>query len=336
MTAQPTTQILLDASILSKSNCMLRLALRTYYQYAPREDTNNSLVYGSSFHKCVETYWLTERNEGAALLAAQQYWIEATSAGMIVSETKRYLDITHLIITCLDWLKKVRKGSGHWLGQYEPVRDNAGKPLVEIKFAIPFIKADNVEILLAGTIDGIYSINDILTIVDYKTTSSRSTSEYFRGYTLSTQLMLYTWALKWYAALEGESNIYRELIESHKMLGATIFAAFLQTGGKDTVFEQNRVQIFGEEQMNEMIQIVKDTAERLIDTIYCIKNAEYRPRKEGLVNGSCQSAYGSTCSYFAACTSPTEESFWGILNSHMKKEPYDPRTFGGGMKAQTK
>ena len=200
------TLIIADASLFKESSCILRTFYTAVAGYKAKKQ-NNDVEFGTALHK-FKSHWRNNPSDigyaTAVVLAKNHY----ANADMHIKSNKKYLTIDFLVQACQQYAATYRNDSfgtvtiphaiDLGLGRILP----AGSKLIEpvTRFAFPYYVDDDVEILIAGTMDeigkwhgGEYAIEDL------KTTSVWNVDEFFKSYDLSPQLLTYRWALKKYA-----------------------------------------------------------------------------------------------------------------------------------------
>ena len=325
-----TKQIVrIDASSLKQSSCGRRLFLDIVKGYRGSRDSND-LVYGSAFHKCVETY-AHSKDEPLAHAAAMKYWSDAEPT-MAVKDTAKYLNAGHLSLCCQKFFDAMKKDS--IFTECSPIVID-GEALVEKKFSIPIYSNDTLDILLQGTIDGLYQIaKGCANIGDWKTTRSYNPIDYFYEYKLSVQLRTYLWAVKWMMSKNPDSPIAKALSGAPK-IGCFIYGAFLSS--KETVkFMRSEVFQFSEQDLAEYESMLMAVVCKLVVDINVFNSHGVYPQPQGIINSTCK-PYGKPCKYFGACSShigvqgiDPKTSFQAMLDNHFVQKEYKPLTFGGG------
>jgi hypothetical protein len=297
----------------------------------------NDVEYGSAMHHFLEGFLSLPANERnnkyiASMLAAQDYF---KNKPMLWKPTKNYLNVEHLNKSCFHFVT----GEHHKLTEYwEPlINPLDNKPMLEVKFAIPYFSNEIMDIVLCGTIDAVMQSKrnpNLIAVCDFKTSSARDSAEYLGGYTISSQLMMYVYALKYYIS-RGEGDFWSGL--SDRIVGAFIFALFPQapsTKGSNVTpikCEQSNLFIFNDEQLKEFAMLLSQKATRISTIVNAYHtNESRRTHKEGALTGYCQQQFGSNCPYFGACCAPDDDAMFSLLEAKHKKSFYDPRTFGGG------
>jgi hypothetical protein len=283
-------------------------------------------VFGSAFHKFSEYYYKTDGDFPTSLFAAQEYF--ETAEKEEPGSRNAYLDAIYLAKLCQRWPKVLKETRGFYdLEIQRNPKDNV--PLVEQKFAIPLFKSaptdtQDIEILLTGTMDGIYKVrgSGLPVIGDIKTTSATNVRGYFAGYDLSTQLLTYTYALR-YIASKYPEGYFGRLLQKAKM-GAVILGVFTHGSIKEPEFVTSDIKYYSDGDLMEYERTLQRMVMRLVTHF---QSGAERPLKEGLVTGACQESYGSECPYASACKAPGDRGFWGVLNSHYKVVEYNPLAF---------
>ncbi len=210
--------VILDASAFSNSACLLRLFRITVEGYTQKLE-NNDVCFGTAFHLFRKIF----RDKGDCGMAeglnvAKEYFIKTP---MVVKPNKTYLTPLFLMRICMEYAEKyvhdkfkpIRVKTKKWITTNPGIENSGGfieveEPLLELKGAFPYYVDDEIEILMAFTIDEIgKESNSIVSICDAKTTSVWNIKEYLDSYELSCQLRFYKWSLLKYAEAYPESFI---------------------------------------------------------------------------------------------------------------------------------
>src|ERR1044072_895920 len=229
----------IDASAIKESSCGLRLFYNIVEGYK-KKIPNNDIVFGKTFYNFREKWRITKNQFAATALALQYY----KTAPMNMKSNKQYL--TSSFITDItdqydgqhqdDTLETVYTNPELTILHY-----NGGDriPLIEsnARFAFPLVAEDDIDILCCGTMDEIAQdrVSKKYHIVDCKTTSSWNWREYFDGYKLDPQLMMYRWALKQYAAAHPETIWARVEKENPSCMIEGAFYKGGSAGGRPSV-----------------------------------------------------------------------------------------------------
>ncbi len=310
---QQKTIVHLDASALKLSGCRLAM-YRTMVQGYRSAVNNSAIEFGTAFHLFRKEY---EENGGdytSALSSAVKYFKRVP---MSIGKNKAWLDDKYLMTTCEEYLSAYPPG----LDEYHTLQAADGKPIVEVQFAYPYRKYDDLEILLCGTIDAIVynPTAGYFAVKDYKTTSVWNRSEYLASYALSSQLMFYTYALNKYARLFPASVIAKAC---ERPIGAFIDGVFLASG-KSPVFERSVPFFYSDAQMAEF----EKGLEKIVgEIVQWVRNPSELYR-EGMMNGSCEKVWGP-CMYQKVCMENLEDMRQVMLDESFAKRVYNPLMFG--------
>lgn len=346
----PTKRIImLDASALKISSCRRRLYFTIVEGY--RSNLNGqAMEFGSAFHLCPKG--LEEHgNIGRATQESLKYWRECK---YIPDPKKKYLDAFMLGKVCLNWY------TGHYMqDSFSVVRDinnteevcpecraeaqavvscttcanygyilwPTGKPMVEIKFAIPYYEDEHVIIMLSGTMDKVveHRTSRLLAIGDYKTTAMWNEEEYLAMYELNCQLYVYTLALQRMV----EACDVNSVLAKHKgkQIGAFIDGIFLKGADKDTTFKRSEVFIFKQSDMESFQSMLDDVCITISKMIEISSDEPGSwPIREGLINDSCSTKFGS-CQFANVCKAPDSIAANHVLKRNFIQKPYNPMHF---------
>lgn len=301
----------IDASLLKESSCdlkVVRILLDGYREAL----SNNDTEFGTAFHIFPYTLAKTNGNEGLALKAAREYYRKP----MIIKEKKSYLTDMHLAKVCLDYFIDVYQQD-----EFKTLKGEDMQPLVELKFAIPYYEDDDVAVLICGTIDDICKRepNGGYAIRDYKTTSQWDKKAFFEQFSLSTQVLLYRWAIKQYGILYPDS-VFAKMDRAN----CAVFIQAIFLGGKDKVeFERSDMIFVKPIMMAEFEQMLYNKVMHIIELAKLWSRQIY-PSRQGLINGACWNSFG--CKFARACASDSIGEAHYLKNTFIKKN-YDPAKF---------
>lgn len=303
--------IQIDSTLLRQSSCNFRLYLMIVAQkQAPM--LYNDIEYGTAFHKFVATFTQTEGDLAVATREARDYF---DSRKMSIRYKKQHLNTTHLLRTCFDYQEFAEKNS-----DFQVLRDADNKALVEVKFSIPFLSSEGIDILLCGTIDKIGKFkNGCYAIGDYKTTSTWDKDIFLSDFILSSQLYIYVYAFKRMCSMANNSAIQAL---STQNVGCFVEGVFLSPN-ESTEFKRSPIFFPKTEQLQEFEQSLLDISYRIIEMV----KQKQVPPPNGILNGSCTSGK-YRCNYFNVCASPDKVSQGHILRNQFVDKPWSPLTLG--------
>lgn len=304
------TKVCLSSTALGSSNCINKFHKTVIEGY--RTTPKASMVFGIGWHKYAETMFRTAGDHKTAIEAAMICY----NVPKVSGEGQEYLCDEKYFKTVLSlmWMQTQEDKSFQ-------VLTLDGKPLVEHNFDIPFYEDDTIVVHLQGTIDMIGKImNGVYAHPDWKTTSTWKKNTYFKAYELSRQLRHYRLALRLISEREPESTIGK--IGATKM-GSFIRAIFLDKDINKVYWKDSEVYYFPEEDIEAYRKTVEDYCLRISSAV----RTGYLP-KEGILNGSCQHAYG-LCDFWNVCK-VREEAAQMILKHHFTQRPFTPLDYGNG------
>lgn len=326
--------ICIDASSLKGSACGRKLFLTTVEGYTSPK-LSNDLLYGTCFHRAAELL-AKGSSEQEALDAALTKWDEDIGECEVKS-TAKYLNREHLGGVLFRFFLENKTNDIFTKCPYVKVGDAV---LAECKFSIPIYSDNEVDVLLQGTMDGIFKlIQGCNALGDWKTTRARFPQEYFYGYRMSVQLRTYRWAIDWYIKHYPESPFALAFKDAVK-IGAFIYGVFLTPDG--CTFQRSQIFNFSRNDMLEFDTMLRTVVWNLVKLTKIHKETGSYPPAEGIINGSCQEVFGSVCRFYNACSSQVglgdsedpRPLFEGLLNNHFVKKDYRPLEFGGGEKKE--
>ena len=322
--------IFLNSSAVRVSSCMRRLYLTIISGYK-KKINSQSIEFGSAFHLCAKVTELTEGNIGRGVQAACKYYRETPYEA---EDKKKYLDESYLTTVCLNWfdefymqdnfitLRDINQPA--WtVGDIEVV-SSLGKPLVEVKFEIPFYSSDKIDVIITGTIDRIaqHKTSKLLAHPDYKTTGSWNSEEYLRGYVLSGQLYMYALALRKTLDMCNEQSVLYPF--KNKKFGSFIDGIFLSAPSTKIPprFIRSEAFIFTENQLNDFEKCLLDLCYRLEAQLNFSTEI---PLPDGLLNDSCsENKFGGKCNFFNYCACGDKIAQEHVLRKEFIQEPYGP------------
>lgn len=273
--------------------------------------TYNDTEYGSAFHRFVST-WRQTGDEWEGISAAMAYFAKAAKT-YTIRDQKDYLTREHLHATCQDYALRYAND------EFQTLR-LGDKALVEQKFCIPYFTDAHVEILLEGTIDDVCkNPRGCYAIRDYKTTAVRDVNGYLKGYELSTQLMFYYKAVKWYATQYPDSILAD--------FAGTNFACFIdgvfhRGASKPSEFIRSDMMFYDTAKIAEFETLLQRACLKISDMV----KANIRPMREGMINGYCFGHF--KCPYFLACAATDARTEQYLLEHMFKQVPYEPLKIG--------
>jgi hypothetical protein len=319
------TIVLCDASLFKTSSCLLRMFYQGVLGIRSRLN-NNDMEIGSAFHKFRATFRRKGKEGfGEGLNEALAYW---QNTPMVVKSNKKYLNDNFLIKMCNTYAAKYAKDDFELVTTDRDYNDiPAGTALIEpvTRFMFPYYVDDDVEILIAGTIDELGKWrNGIHCIVDAKTTSSWNIEDYFRGYDMSPQLICYRWAWEQYAIAYPDS-FFAKIFESD--IGTFIDGVFYAGAEKDIICKRSNVFLFPRDQIVEFDNLVAHKVEELVREVRNWRQTSKVPMRFGLLNGACETPYGR-CLYFNACAARDQVTREIIFNRDFKQHAYNPMEHG--------
>ena len=302
--------IKLNASACKKSACARILYFDVIEGLKAKEQTSISMHYGTACHKFAELYVQTKDFTTSIMQTHSLFRKKAVD-----DDKKEWLNINHLTLSCAA-LQAHIDADTNFEYAINPI-DN--KPLTEVRFAIPYISTEYVDVLLCGTVDKIGQFKrGAYCIGDYKTTSTYKVDDYFTQYQLDCQMMFYRYCMEWYAKNTSD-NILAE-VGSHR-LGCFIDGVFLGKT-KDTEVRRSPIMFHSDEDMNEFEALLQAACYDLI----LWAQTKHWPRKEGMFNGACNHLYGK-CKYYGICASPDKVAAQHVINNHFNIVSYDPLSY---------
>lgn len=322
-----------DASSIKDSSCQLRYFLTTYKGFQGLKIDSN-LIFGSSFHKVVETYDLTRGDKALSIAEGLKYWEENFIPGKTwVKDTAKHLNDGFLFMAANKYFAAHENKD---IFRDCKVLEYAGEAMVEKKFSILIYEEGDVKVYLQGTIDKIVEMlkSGAIVIADWKTSGAFKHDEYFEAYKMSPQLLVYALAIRKLSLMYPKSNLSK-IFSNRNTIKAFIYGAFHSPTG----IEFKRSPIFPYTE-TDLILFEKNLIEEikiLVKNVKWYEGTKEYPYPQGLINGACQTQFG-LCKFFGACskvngvTTPDKNAlFDSLLRTNYPVREYRPLNFGGGL-----
>lgn len=308
--------IFVDASALQLSGCMRRLVNTVVLGYKPKLNSIQ-MEWGTAFHKFrahIRNHGIEKLQE--AIFLAQDHLTNAQYYP--APKYKQYLeDTNYLVKACCDYALQFQKDN------LTPVRDKDNSALIELKFAFPYYIDDQIELLLAGTVDEIAKFeNGIHVILDCKTTGMYDVDDYLANYVLNGQLLFYLYAVKQYAQNFPDSVL--NLVSEHE-LGLCVEGIFHKSK-TETIFKRSTSWLVKDETLAEYSSLLETKLQRLIQAIKQYIWKGEIPLREGIINNACETKYRK-CDFFSACAMPDKESYQAVIDYNFITKQYNPLEF---------
>jgi len=305
---------MVDASSLSKSTCLLHHHLIAAEGYRAKVQ-DVSLTFGIAFHKFAELRETLSCED--ALLEAVKWFAQQEYNTPI---NKKHLNRATLMAVCEEWDRQVFTRE-----LFKTLRRANGKPLVELKFSIPYFQDNEVEVVLSGTMDrlGRYGDNGAFVIKDYKTTSTYKIEDYFNSYRLSGQLSVYQYAVRWYAD-KFPKSIFAEICKTNSV-GCQIDGIFLNADINKVQFRSSEVFYYTEEMVRKFDEFV--LRPQIMRIVEFSKLDNQLDRREGILNSACETQKFGKCEFFGVCCMPDKLSREMALTNSFTQKQYNPLKF---------
>jgi len=307
---KPTIRI--DASSLVYSACIRRFYWTVVDGY--REDDhgfeNTAMHLGSAYHIFAEHFY-KDRSEELAMLAGRKYFL---SKRFKPGPKQQFIDLPYFMSMCAQGALYLSNSP------FQPVTVG-DQPLVEIKFEIPVHEDDHCRICLCGTIDKVGKFkNGPYAIGDYKVSNASDPQKYFEQHKLSTQLLTYLWALRWFSREKeaiaeiwngGQVGIFIDGVFHHGKIGMVDFLR------SDVIYVPEKLIDAYECQLHTVAR----------GLAFAMKHRDkVEPPPEGIINGSC-SSYSSQCKFVGVCGATEPEIGKLCLEQNFVKKEYNPLEF---------
>lgn len=322
--------IFLDASALKNAACGRRLFWDVFTGYR-EHTTNNDTHWGSAFHKFRAEY-KKHNDTMLAIASALKLWKEVD---VKIKDNKKYLTDTFLTDACMRYALTYANDYS------EPVIDfEDGQPLLEPKsrFAFPFFVKNNIEILIAGTMDDVSYYNSPsyfqgssgFVVDDCKTAGAFRIYEHLSSYFLDPQLRVYRWAIHKYAQYRPQS--IWNTIDKSPNVGCRIDGVYYKAPKTpqdmpSVEFKRSKIMVFKHWELLELERDVIKIADQLISDILTYENTGELPPRSGITTNICTSAKWGPCKYATVCQAVDEEEMRSNLETLFKTQVYNPLNF---------
>lgn len=296
-TPQGKLLVRIDASHFAESSCS-RLSWWALVMGLRKPGKDHKMEYGTAFHKALQHYYTTS-DETASINLAVDYYTQPT----IIVPEKDWRTVSHLADTLQQYF-------GEWRNDgLKPIINN-GTPLLEQRFAYPLLATPVVDVLLCGTIDMLATYGGHRVIVDHKTTALTDVESYLDSYTMSPQLMIYTW-------------VYQRLFPHLTPCYAMINGIFLSRTGKPR-FKRSELLNFSDSKLRNIETSLMAKARELASGLEDYRN-------HGMVNfppnyTCCERKYGM-CRYTPLCRLDDDNLRDNIAAMDYTQRVYDPLRF---------
>ena len=286
----------IDASLIKESACERRL----WYMLCRglrKRNSNHKMEYGTAVHKALESYYFDGDEETAVNKAIDHY------ADVLVPD-KDFRDLAHLVNLLQQYFKEdtgltVRKDPD---------------PLLEMRFAYPYLQTPELDVLFCGTIDFVGTYFGRPVIVDHKSTAAYGVASYLASYKISPQLMFYN--LIWHK-LFPEDNV-----------GCMINGLFLGRSNRNK-FERSEIFEFSSDRLAKFQAYIDDLVARIRHKlgVYFDTHESQDGEDIFLSNFACCETRFGLCSFTPLCTSNSADDRESVVNMDYVHKVYDPLQF---------
>ena len=288
--------ILIDASILAESNCLRKFYYKNQLGLVSHGPTDYKLEFGTAFHLGKKVYETSGGDTNLAISKAFEYYAKSEIQAQISATDYRQ-------ITTLGEL--LQKDFDMFPLNSDPaitLKDSTGAPVVEKSFCIPYLVTDTVEFLLVGVIDRIVKYDKYYAILDYKTTGLKEQTLYMKGFLLSLQMMIYTWAVS-------------QLFPMFGPIGAFVEVAWIN---RISNISRSSIIFYTNEQYDEMHALINTFCRSIIQSF---ESGNFPP------NFTCCKGF-KLCEFFNLCCE-NKSLRNELIELDYAKRTYNPLTFGG-------
>ena len=286
----------IDASLIKESACERRL----WYMLCRglrKRNANHKMEYGTAVHKALESYYFDGDKEKAVNVAIDHY------ADVLVPD-KDFRDLAHLV----NLLNQYFKEDTGLIVRRDP------DPLLEMRFAYPYLQTPELDVLFCGTIDFVGTYFGRPVIVDHKSTATYGIAAYFAPYKISPQLMFY-------------SLMWRKLFPEDTV-GCMINGLFLGRSNKNK-FERSEIFEFSRDRLDKFQAYIDDLVGRIRSKLEVYFNTHANQAGEDIFisNFSCCETRFGLCSFAPLCTANSAGDRESIVNMDYVNKVYDPLQF---------
>jgi len=285
--------IRIDPSSITISDCSERFRLMNLEGLTSKRP-DHKMDYGTGLHKGIAEFLKTgDPIKGLTVLNDHMIFSKSD-----IPESD-FRTPGHCSESYLAYIEKYAVGDSFTVAR---VQDKVG---VELAFMLPYKSFATCDVVLCGVIDAIGFWNkNIKCFKDIKSTASNSPELYFNSYTISVQMMLYSYTIR---AL-GWADHY---------IPAVIDGIFISKSGRG--LRRSALLDYREDQINDLMSWFDEQVTNLVDRI--------EGRKEWRKNFTqCNTKFGM-CQFFRVC-SAQEPYRAGVINSLFDRREYNPLTFG--------
>jgi hypothetical protein len=286
----------IDASLIKESACERRL----WYMLCRglrKRNSNHKMEYGTAVHKALESYYFDGDEDKAVNKAIDHY------ADILVPD-KDFRDLAHLVNLLQQYFKEdtgltVRKDPD---------------PLLEMRFAYPYLQTPELDVLFCGTIDFVGTYFGRPVIVDHKSTAAYGVASYLASYKISPQLMFY-------------KLIWNKLFPEDDV-GCMINGLFLGRSNRNK-FERSEIFEFSGDRLAKFQAYIDDLVVRIRRKLEIYFNTHESQDGEDifLSNFACCETKFGLCSFTPLCTSNSAGDRESVVNMDYVRKIYDPLRF---------
>lgn len=281
----------IDPTTLSHSHCLEKVRLSNTLGLCSKIP-DHKIDFGSGFHKAIAV-WQRTKSLDAAIAAAQKHSAETKA----VVPDKDYRNAAYLEYCVMRYIQEYK------FDTFTPMQvgDRFG---VELPFKVPYKAYEHVDVILCGVVDSVGQHTNRIVFKDIKTTASRDPKSYFSSYEVSTQMMIYSWALR----KLGLVDYYPPSMIDGVFLSAS-----------DVRFQRSNLITFRDDLIEDCMQWVEDRVDAIV--------AAMENRKPWVRNFSACSGKFGMCEFFPVCS--VQEAYReGVIERNFSTRVYDPMTFG--------
>ena len=262
-----------------------------------RESTDYKKEFGTAFHKFAQAY-----HSGLPATSGYSIAMEHYAEYQSLADWR---DLQYLLKTCqayYNWHESQRI--------YTPIRVD-GLPVLEKKFAVPFLSTPVADYVLCGTVDMLAQHPAFgLVLVDHKTTSIRTRDSYLAEYTFSPQLLMYTMMM-------------------HKLeqpiAGAIINGIFMGKG-QPPVIQLSDLITFSQPKLTEFESGLRSFVYRLDTALVAYKLSPTSIEIFRRDYNQCGASKFGLCPFSVLCTLDTQPEIDALASTMFERKPYNPLT----------
>ena len=290
--------VVLDPSTMANTNCLRHYEFQNLMGLTPKA-VDHKLEYGQAVHIAIANHYNGMKVRDA-LNTAMAYFMGSTS-----DPGTDYRNEMHLMKCINEYFIKYSGDS------YVPYRNSNGRLAVEMPFLIPWKSTEYFDVLIGGVVDtfGKHAGRENI-VKDVKTTSLWDVDKFFDKYRYNIQMVMYAYAIKWYAKLKSYPLVM-------------IDGIFLQASGKPAKYQRSGMIDMDNGIVDDQLHWLSMQIDTLMKALTAAVEGEHNPFPRNPT--CCESVFGA-CQYKKLCWGFEKEK--EIVFPAFMQRIYDPSKFG--------